>query len=407
MPACEQAFNFFNVRKLNGSYPITERPKPTINGWFSGNFQKLLGQWQNEKFGFRNILVRLHNQVGFSFYNKPYANYVVISKNNYLLDQTYIDAYTGKDFIGELNIKNKVNNFELLQNYLVSQNKKLLLVFAPGKASFYNEYIPDKDLINKSTTNHKVFVEQLAKTNVNFIDFKTWFDKLKTTQPYTLFPKNGIHWSYYGAVLAADSLLKKTSNILGYEVAKPVIEKVEWRKNLFEVDQDVGLGMNLLFGPENDSMPYPVFSFSKVASAKKPKVLMVGDSYCWTFPLLEINKNAFEGLNFVYYNKELNVFDNDVIHLKKINTMEVLAQSDLVIILSTDANLNEFDWNFSSQVLNHLKIQKDAILKETMYNIKNDSNWFKLIQQKAKDKKISVDSMLYLDALYVLENMKK
>jgi hypothetical protein len=150
-----------------------------------------------------------------------------------------------------------------------------------------------------------------------------------------------------------------------------------------------------------------VFSFSKVASAKKPKVLMVGDSYCWTFPLLEINKNAFEGLNFVYYNKELNVFDNDVIHLKKINTMEVLAQSDLVIILSTDANLNEFDWNFSSQVLNHLKIQKDAILKETMYNIKNDSNWFKLIQQKAKDKKISVDSMLYLDALYVLENMKK
>lgn len=405
IPACEQTLNYFKIKKLNGSYQKTESPQFSFTQWVSGDFQKQMGQWQNENFGFRNLLVRLHNQIGFDFFKKSYANFVVVGKNNYLLDQSYIDAYTGRDFIGENSIKNKVKNFELFEHYLGEKNKKLVIVFAPGKASFYPEFILDKDLKNKSTTNHSIFLKHLAKTNINYVDFKTWFDTLKYTQTYTLFPKNGIHWSTYGAMLAADSLLKISSSILGYEISKPIIEKVEWKNDLADVDQDVGLGMNLLFGPKNDSMPYPKFSFSKTNETKKPKVLIVGDSYCWTLPLAEMKSNSFENLNFLYYNKELHPFGNAMIPIEKVNIMELLAQTDLVVLLSTDANLNEFDWNFTTNMISKFTSEKNEILKTTIINIKNDHNWFELIKQKAKDKQISIDSMLYLDAMYVL-NLK-
>lgn len=407
IPACEQFFNYFKIKKLNGSYQITEKPQFLFTNWFSGDFQKQMGKWQNENFGFRNLLVRTHNQIGFELYNKSYANFVVVGKENYLLDQTYIDAYTGRDNIGANKILNKVKDFEKFDNYLNGLNKKLLLVFAPGKASFYHEFIPDKYLKDITTTNHSMYVKYLAESKINYIDFKTWFDLLKSKSPNALFPKNGIHWSTYGALLAADSLLKYSSKVIGYDISKPMIEKLEWKYELQDVDQDVGLGMNLLVGPKNDSMPYPKFRFSKNENVKKPRVLLIGDSYCWTMPLAEMNANSFESLNFVYYNKELHPFGKEMVPMDKVNTADLLASSDIVIILSTDANLNEFDWNFTSSILNNFDNEKVQLINSTVSQIRNDSNWFKLVKQKAMEKNISLDSMLYLDALYVINSMKK
>ena len=41
-----------------------------------------------------------------------------------------------------------------------------------------------------------------------------------------------------------------------------------------------------------------------------------------------------------------------------------------------------------------------------MENIKNNAEWYKLIEQQAADKGISVEENLYLNALYVLQTEK-
>lgn len=402
VPGCEQMFNFFEIKKLNGSFQSAEFPKVSVQDWLSGNFQHKMTAWQNENFGFRNILVRLRNQIGFSLYKKSYANCVVVGKNDFLLDQTYIDAYNGKDFVGENEIAKRVQNFELLAQKLKEKNKHLIIVLAPGKASYYHEYIPDKDLKVLSQTNHSTFLKELKNSNLHFIDFKSWFDTLKPIHPYTLFPKNGIHWSTYGALIAADSLTKKISDVLGYKIPNAIIENIEWKNELVEVDQDVGLGMNLLFGPKNDPMPYPKFEFKKIDNSKKPNVLMVGDSYCWTFPLGYLKHNCFESFNYAYYNQELHELGKNAVPMAEVDLNALLEKSDLVVLLSTDANLDEFDWHFSENVLESYTHQKAMLLEETKRNIRSDSNWFALIKQKAMDKKIPVDSMLMLDAMHVI-----
>jgi hypothetical protein len=42
-----------------------------------------------------------------------------------------------------------------------------------------------------------------------------------------------------------------------------------------------------------------------------------------------------------------------------------------------------------------------------MLHIKGDAAWFESVKQKAAEKKISVDSMLYLDAEFINQERKK
>ncbi len=52
------------------------------------------------------------------------------------------------------------------------------------------------------------------------------------------------------------------------------------------------------------------------------------------------------------------------------------------------------------------KIRKTEMLQKIIVRIKSDENWMKVIREKARQKNIPVDSMLFLDARYVLEHEK-
>ena len=54
---------------------------------------------------------------------------------------------------------------------------------------------------------------------------------------------------------------------------------------------------------------------------------------------------------------------------------------------------------------NFYKNYTNWAIRYTMEGIKKDSSWFELVKKKAESKSISVDSMLFLDARYVVENL--
>ena len=52
-------------------------------------------------------------------------------------------------------------------------------------------------------------------------------------------------------------------------------------------------------------------------------------------------------------------------------------------------------------------IRLNALIIETIRQIKEDKKWMALIRQKALKNKITVDSMLYIDAKWMIENKGK
>ena len=91
-----------------------------------------------------------------------------------------------------------------------------------------------------------------------------------------------------------------------------------------------------------------------------------------------------------------------------------VREPDVIIILATEANLPRLGWGFiedACKLFHGYKIpQQSEYLKKvnTVRNqIKANSGWMDLIATKAADKNISIDSMVTLDAIWVIDQEKK
>ncbi|MBL0047330.1 MAG: hypothetical protein IPP32_04435 [Bacteroidetes bacterium] len=143
LPLLQQLTGMVKVKPLFGAITESQKPLFDFSRWMEGDYQKEMESYLNEKFGFRNYFIRLNNQVAYSLYRKAKANGVIIGKENYLYELSYINAYYGRDFVGKDSIDHVLAKVQFLTTALKKKNIDLILVFNPGKASYYPEFIPD------------------------------------------------------------------------------------------------------------------------------------------------------------------------------------------------------------------------------------------------------------------------
>jgi hypothetical protein len=402
-------------RPLYGSYSEKETQCPglTKRNWWNGTFQDSLNDYVNEHFGFRKTLVRLRNQVSWSLSKISYANGVEGGKDDYLFDIKYINAYRGKDFVGLDSIRARVARVKLLQEKLAEAGIKFFVVLAPGKASYYNDYLPEDRREIVGPTNYVTYREEFSEQKVHCLDFRKWFEEMKPKAKYKLFPKCGIHWSRYGATIAADSMIRyvahRTNPLSLFEY-----KGVKLTDSMRYSDYDVGQSMNLIWDILPDTMAYPNVYCPPPLPGSRPRMLMVGDSYFWTMPTFEMQTSAFNQIDFMYYNRQWfprcdGTYMKDV---SEISLIDQLLKQDVISILVTDANLSEFPWGFVDQALNALATVKDiktqvreAHIRIISEGIRRDQNWLEGIRKQAFEKNISEDSCVHLNAIWVFDNL--
>lgn len=390
------------VKNLEGEYQLSQQPDFSLTSWFTGDFQANYDNYYNDHFGFRSSFVRLHNQLQYILFHKVSAQRVVIGKNDYLYEQDYIDSYLGRDFIGSNKIRTKINRLTEIKEDLEKQNTKLLIVIAPGKGYFYPEYIPDSILQKRDTSNYEIYSQYLNETNIPFIDFNSLFMNVKDTSKVVLFPKTGIHWSQGSIPLVADSIIKKIESLLNKEMVEIKVDNVEHSYIADHQDSDIEKALNLALPIPIPLMTYPEVSFIN-NNAFKPKAITISDSFFWQLFHFGLHKSVFSYGEFWFYNKQ--IFIDTILmsdEVRYINPTERIQQSDIVILMATESNLDQFPFGFNQEygqkVANNAEIDKK--IKNLMKYIRSNEKWFEKIKNKAIDQGISVDSMLYLDARY-------
>ena len=353
LPMIQGALNIFELEPLKGAIAATEKPVFTKYGWKTGEFQQQYETYLNNTFGFRSLLIRLNNQQAYSFYNEARANGVIIGKDNYLYEENYIRAWQGTDFSGEAAIREQVYKLKQIQDTLKKLHKDLLVVFAPGKASFFPEFLPDTCKQRKDgRTNYKSYVSEMKGQGINYLDFNRWFRKMKPVSKYPLYGKCGIHWSKYGEFLAADSLINTIGKMRNTAMSRWVQDRIEVRKENSPEDNDIGEGMNLLFKIGTYPMAYPVYHLEKTR-AKQPKVLVVADSYYWGMFNAGLSRDIFDNGQFWYYNE--NIYPDSFEKVKTVAGIRInegIEAHDMVVIICTDANLYKFAFGFIDQAYN-------------------------------------------------------
>lgn len=411
-PLVQSRLHLFEERMLHGAIEKNYNPIFIEKSWFEGRYQNFKEEYLNAQFGFRPFFIRLHNQLEFLLFGKVHAKYVVRGKEDYWFEYNYIKTYYGRDFIGDEKVSHRMKQMKAIQDSLARQYKTFIFVITASKGQFYPEYFPDSCQYPFTRTNYQAYSEQAKELGINFIDFNPPFQKLKNTSKHPLYTKNGIHWTYYGACLAADSLIHFIE-----KKRKIDLPELSWNSIKQELarneDRDIELVLNFLFPFKQQVLSYPEVYYQKSAIEHKPSVMVIGDSYYWSLYNLEIF-NAFSKHQFWYY--YYNIYESQV-NGTVIATDSILKKAlrdfDVVILLGTDVNLYNLGWGFiesSGKVLENeaiTTIDFGQKVQNLIAYIKTDSSWYKEIINKATINRISVDSMLTLDAIWITNQNEK
>ena len=425
VPMVQHTIPVFHETPLKGAYQLPGRPEATFKTILDGTYQDAYNDYIEHSIGLRPLLVRINNQVAYSVFDTALANGVVIGKKNYLYEINYIKAWKGWDFIGQKAIDSQTDKAVFVNNKLREAGKTLLFVFAPGKATFFPEFIPDHYKVKASgeTTNYNAFRESFKKNRLPLIDFNDWFLHMKDTASYPLYPQCGIHWSAYGVALSLDSLIHFIEKDRNIDMVDFGWNGFEFPDTLRKPDYDIAEGMNLLFTIPHYPMAYPRIQFSSEDGKVKPNAIVVADSYYWNIFGAGLSGRIFNDNNFWYYNTE--AYNSAWPSAKKVGDIDILeavGNMDVIIIMATEANLYRFPYGFIDRLYDALIATgnvkpseapvisisaKEAEINGIMQSIDSSPEWKISVEKKATAKGISYQEMLKLDANWIWEQKHK
>ncbi|MCK4663400.1 MAG: hypothetical protein KAT68_11080 [Bacteroidales bacterium] len=410
LPAIQKETKMFHIKGLNGSYTLAQEKKLTLKSWFNSQYQKQCDKYLEDHIGFRNMFIRLFNQLDFSLFNKSHAQKVEIGKNGYLYEKRYIRSYLGINFAGENKLNNKVLKTKAVQDSLKNKDVHLLVLIAPGKADYYPEYLLSRyDKIEKTQSNYEFVKQKFDAHGINYIDFNSYFLEMKDTTSLPLFPKCGVHWSYYSMKYVIDSLIKYIETVKNIDMPDLYIDSVELTTHPKFTDYDIGDALNIYSKIPQDTLAYPVFRVENDSTKVKPDVLIIGDSFYWTFSQTELPEKIFKMEDFWYYLKEVNRKEKFPVNI--LNFKNEILSKDIIVLWTTVAQFHDYDFGFANKMFQKLNNNdeiteseiREKLIEYYTDQIKNNADWLEHIAEKARKNNIPLEEMIRNDAEYMVD----
>ncbi len=352
LPFTQSIFNFIELKPLHGAVEPVEKPDLkwfTWKSWFNEKFQNNFNKSIEAQVGFKNLLIRINNQIDYWFFKKSNTNNAIIGKSDCLYEEGYILDFLGRNFVGADSLERVLFRTKKLQDFF------LIIVFEPGKASYFPEFIPKRyKPENKSISNYKYLSQRCKALNINHLDLNSWFLSLKNTSKYPLYPKYGVHWSTYGMYLATDTLIRYIEHVTNKDLTNFIITNINETDKLKDVDFDIELTLNLLFQLPHEKMAYPEIKFIDEKNAIKPNLLVIADSYYWSIYNSKIPEKIYNNHEFWYYNKTIypNIWGENAIYVDQSNLRENVEKFDIILIMITELNTYRPFFSFMENAYN-------------------------------------------------------
>lgn len=365
-------YTFFSKNKIatRGTEQKLEKVELNFENFANNSYQNYLEQKIKNSDLFAKKIIQMGDFFNFKLFNHTNTN-IVVGRGGGLFGDNYIsEKLCIKDYkIDRQTVKKAVERIQKVQDILETKNIKFVYILAPNKADFYAEYLPNK-YKNNCNNNRKydVFVDEIKKSNINFIDANEYFLNLKNRNIFNensgekLFPKYGIHWSNFGfAYFIQNNLIPYLEKLFNKRFNEIDYSYTISKKPLGS-DYDLGSLIGLQNKDLKDKLLYPKLKENK-HNGYKPKTLIIGDSFA---DILSSNLNLYDYFNFDLNNVTWgyyvnNVFYNEDNYLQikplKLNPKERIAyikNKELIIFIHITPNiLSETEYKFFDDVINN------------------------------------------------------
>lgn len=406
-----QIVGIIPVAPLDGVYDTPKRPSFSISAWLSGEFQQQSNKYIENKIGFRSWMVRLRNEIDYKLFGIAHANNLVIGKDEVLFQTTYLTAINGDDFVGDDIVRRKLDKLQCVQDELAKKDILLLLLIAPGKASIYPEYIPDKwNTKPKSRTNYDAYIEGLHQRTINYIDMRSYLSAVKDTARYPIFPKCGTHWSGYTITLVADTLMRYLEDKMDISFTKFHSSEGYSTDTEFRfTDNDIGEALNLIRDIKSWEVYYPTITFDIGTTQSKPDILTIGDSFAQSFWGFYPIFDTIFGSNsqYWYYNQIVSWPDSLVYYYTPTTMLDYKKEIEsrkIVLLVTTEQNLNNFGFSFIDEAYSIYNPDSnyEQLIEDFIQKAHSDTLTRALIQKKADENNLSFDKAAFIDAKWII-----
>lgn len=417
--------SFTHIVKMNPLKGFDKEEQPPVElsfkTYYDGSYQDYLTEHAKRNTGFREFFIRNYNQVAYSCFNKITNKNIVKGHDQELYLKMYLNEATGVTFkqhfadVDEAKAEARKNVEETLRliDTLHQHGKAFLFVFAPTKPAVYPDKLPSYYKNHLTDFSLEEYYIQLFKENhIPHIDFYHYFQDIKDTFPYPLYPRTGTHWSEATIPYVADSVLKKLAEITGYKLPSVHYIDDNLSTDYSVQDGELEASMNLLFPLNKPAIPRPVFELTDTVGTDKPNLLVVADSY---FTQLRNSTfiEAFDAWEFWVYNRDVQS-SNPQHQWKQLDQLldadEVLNNADIVMAVFTAPMYYTYMFGFPQTAQNLFQngeISKGAKLQAVIQMIKDNEDWMKAVEKQAEERGLTVEQNLRRNAIYVLEKKKQ
>ena len=332
--------------ELDGNTTMPTLSELNWHNWINGVYQKKAEAVATENIGYRGAATRLRNQIDYSLFNLAHSDKAVIGKHNILFDEWYLDAWTGRTFIGKDFIDIKLHKLKMVQDTLEKLGTDLIFVLAPNKADFFEEDIPEYYRQKRfPKNNYSYLAKRSEELKLDFIDLNKYFLSIKETSNFPLYPKSGIHWSEYGSYIALDTLLNYIEAKKNIDLNDISFDNIEITDTPTEADYDIGKNINLLFEIPQWEMAYPKLRFEDSPDKQKLKMLVSADSYYFNIYNYKFTEHLFANNAFWYYAHWVYPeMYSKTTESTNLDLRKEIEDKDIVLMMVTSRFMHNIDW---------------------------------------------------------------
>ncbi len=341
-----------NDKELKGVTEPVKQPAFSSTGWWNGDYQKTFEPYLNFSLGLRKAAVRTASQI--DYWLGVQRNEVIVGYQNELMGKEYIDAYYGRDFLGADSIHRIVSSVATFRNELEKRGVKFFVVLAPGKSRLYPGRIPEQFRgAETQQTNYNYFTTELNAAHIPVVNFQDWFKAIDQNSRYPLFSNLGVHWSYYSATFATDSLLGYISNLTGKKTNRIQYKEVVESTRPYDTDKDLLEVMNLWTDiPVTKPLGYFKTALPVDTALHQPAVLAIGDSYYWNVIYTGVPATYFKpGSAYFYYNSTAHFTNGTTAKVSELSLLQTCLSKEVVFFIYAEPNLAKFGNGIDAQFL--------------------------------------------------------
>ena len=356
-PLIQQSLHVFRTEPLDGYYILGNDTPFNFESWIDGSYQEKENKYYNDNVSFRPDLIRLNCQIDYSLFDKVNTGWGVIGKNGCMLDRNYIDAWNGDDYVGYDTLLNHMVKLKAIQDTLAKLGKSIIFVHAASKGFFYADCIPDRFKYNKiKPTNFGTCLRIGDSLGINQLDLNTLFCKMRDTSREVLYPKQGIHWSFYGAIQAGEQMIRYIEKLRKIHMPHPYWKNIEHTTIPKYTDNDIARALNLIWPITTENFCYGTTTCDKDSSQTRPSAIYIGDSFTWTLMDNSIFDCIHSKWEFWYYFKQRVTYMGEprlLENMDKYDWLGAINKTDCIVLFYNANNMNNPGSGFIEKLYDH------------------------------------------------------